>query len=210
MNVASPSRSAQPASHVARSRLVSSRGRPPPPSSALISGFVRFRRPGSAPQQIKPVPADRAAASSGSWYRLRTGTVLGLEPARMATITPPDRRATSLPRTSRRSPRISPAPAPRQTSPAARIRRPVAGCASASARYPPISAGLYGALARSRGSGRSAGYRCGTTRRPMNRRLVRSVRRATGDRPGAHRVNRSAAGGCSTVSGTGSIPGPSA
>jgi len=50
------------------------------------------------------------------------------------TTTPPDRRATSLPRTSRRSPRISPAPAPRQTSPAARIRRPVVGCASARAR----------------------------------------------------------------------------
>ena len=102
------------------------------------------------------------------------------------------------------------APALRQTSPAARIRRPAAGCASASARYPPISAALYGALARSRGSGRSAGYRCGTTRRPMNRRLVRSVRRATSDRPGAHRVNRSAVDGCSTVSGTGSIPSPSA
>ena len=34
-------------------------------------------------------------------------------------------------------------------------------------------------MARSRGSGTSAGYSCGTTRRPMNRRFVRSVRRAT-------------------------------
>ena len=35
-----------------------------------------------------------------------------------------------------------------------------------------------------------------------------SVRRATGDRPGAHRVNRSATDGCSTTSGTGSRPSP--
>jgi len=65
-------------------------------------------------------------------------------------------------------------------------------------------------LARSLGSGRSAGYNCGTTRRPMNRRLVRSVRRATGDSPGAHRVNRSAADGCSSTSGTASRPRGSA
>ena len=58
MNVASPSSSAHSASQVARSREVSSRGRPVPPSSALISGFVRFRRPGSAPPQTSPVPAD--------------------------------------------------------------------------------------------------------------------------------------------------------
>ena len=56
------------------------------------------------------------------------------------------------------------------------------------------------------GQGRSAGYSCGTTRRPMNRRFVRSVRRATGDRPGAHRVNRSVTDGCSSTSGTGSRP----
>ena len=64
MNVASPSSSAQPASQVARSRDVSSRGSPDPPSSALISGFVMFRRPGSVPPQIRPFPADRAAASN--------------------------------------------------------------------------------------------------------------------------------------------------
>ena len=34
---------------------------------ALISWLVRFRRPGSAPPQISPVPADRAAASNGPW-----------------------------------------------------------------------------------------------------------------------------------------------
>ena len=42
----------------------------------------------------------------------------------------------------------------------------------------------------------------------MNRRFVRSVRRATPVSPGAHRVNRSAADGCSTTSGTGSSPSP--
>ena len=80
----------------------------------------------------------------------------------------------SLPRTSRRSPRISPAPAPRQTSPAARIRRPIVGCASASARKPAISAGLYGFLARSLGSGISAGYSCGTP--PADEPQVRAQR----------------------------------
>jgi hypothetical protein len=67
MNVASPSISAQSASYVAHSREVSSRGSPPPPSSARISGFVRFRRPESVPPQISPVPANRAAASSREW-----------------------------------------------------------------------------------------------------------------------------------------------
>ena len=40
----------------------------------------------------------------------------------------------------------------------------------------------------------------------MNRRFVRSVRRATPDSPGAHRVNRSATDGCSSTSGTASRP----
>ena len=42
----------------------------------------------------------------------------------------------------------------------------------------------------------------------MNRRFVRSVRRATPDRPGAHRVNRSVTDGCSSTPGTGSRPSP--
>jgi hypothetical protein len=42
----------------------------------------------------------------------------------------------------------------------------------------------------------------------MNRRFVRSVRRATGDKPGAHRVKRSATDGCSSTSGTASSPSP--
>ena len=44
----------------------------------------------------------------------------------------------------------------------------------------------------------------------MNRRFVRSVRRATPGSPGAVRVNRSAADGCSSTSGTASRPGGSA
>ena len=42
----------------------------------------------------------------------------------------------------------------------------------------------------------------------MNRRFVRSVRRAAPDRPGAHRVNRSVTDGCSSTSAAGSSPGP--
>jgi hypothetical protein len=41
-----------------------------------------------------------------------------------------------------------------------------------------------------------------------NRRFVRSVRRATPDSPGAHRVNRSAVDGCSSTSGAASSPSP--
>ena len=67
MNVASPSSSPQSASHVARSREVSSRGSPAPPSSALTSGVVMFRRPVSVPPQTRALPANPAAASSRSW-----------------------------------------------------------------------------------------------------------------------------------------------
>jgi hypothetical protein len=42
----------------------------------------------------------------------------------------------------------------------------------------------------------------------MNRKFVRSVRRATPDSPGAHRVNRSTVDGCSSTSGTASSPSP--
>src|SRR6266576_4737422 len=41
---------------------VSSRGSPAPPASDRISGVVMFRRPGSVPPQISPVPANAAAA----------------------------------------------------------------------------------------------------------------------------------------------------
>jgi hypothetical protein len=54
----------------------------------------------------------------------------------------------------------------------------------------------------------SAGQNCGIARRPTNRRFVRGVRRATGDSPGAQRVNRSVTDGCSSTSGTASSPSP--
>ena len=146
MNVASPSSSAQSASQVARSREVSSRGRPAP---AVQRADQRVRqvpaaRIGPAADQPGPGEPGRGqqpgVVAGQHRHRARPGAAHGDHD------TPPDRHATSVPRTSRRSPRISPAPAPRQTSPAARIRRPVVGWASASARYPPISAGLYGCL----------------------------------------------------------------
>ena len=40
----------------------------------------------------------------------------------------------------------------------------------------------------------------------MNRKLVRSVRRAEPDSPGALTANRSITDGCSSTSGTGSKP----
>ena len=54
----------------------------------------------------------------------------------------------------------------------------------------------------------AAGYRIGLNRRPMNRRFVRSVRRAAPERPGADRVNRSVTDGCSSTSGTVCSPSP--
>ncbi len=61
-------------------------------------------------------------------------------------------------------------------------------------------------MARSRGSGASTGASAGTTSRAMNRRLVRSVRRAEPDKPGALTANRSITDGCSSTSGTASRP----
>jgi hypothetical protein len=53
-NVARPGSCAASASQVARSRLVSSRGRPVPPASARASGLVmvRRRRAGAAGDQV--------------------------------------------------------------------------------------------------------------------------------------------------------------
>jgi hypothetical protein len=53
-------------------------------------------------------------------------------------------------------------------------------------------------------------YSCGTTRRAMNRWLVRSVRRATPDSPGTARANRSITDGWNTTPGTSSRPGDAA
>ena len=158
-----------------------------------------FRRPGSVPPQTRPVPGEprrRPAAGRGS----------GTAPARRAPRGAADlheharrtgrRRRCRGRRAGRRGSARHPPPG-RPAPPRASAAPPWAGRppAPGSRRSPPA---LYGSFARSRGSGRSAGYSCGTTRRPMNRRFVRSVRRATPDRPGAHRVNRSATDGCST------------
>jgi hypothetical protein len=67
MKVASPSRAAQSASQVDRSRPVSSRGSPVPPDSERISGVVTFLRAGSVPPVTSPPPANAAEASSRSW-----------------------------------------------------------------------------------------------------------------------------------------------
>ena len=116
-----------------------------------------FLRTALVPPVTSPDPANAAEASSDvvvagqDRHRPRPGAVhLHDHPAGAADHVACRGRA-------RRSAPARPAPAPRQTSPAARIRRGTAGCASASARYPAISAGLYGALARSRGSAASAG-----------------------------------------------------
>ena len=114
----------------------------------------------------------------------------------------------SVPRTCRRSARISPAPAPEADQP----RGP----------HPPRGCGLRGgerevAVDLRRGIrrlGPLAGQRrvrrvqLRDTARAMNRRLVRSVRRVTPVRPGACAVNRSITDGCSSTSGTGSRPSP--
>ena len=55
------------ASQVARQPAGVQPGQPAPPSRAMISGLVRFRRPGSVPPQIREFPANRAAASSRTW-----------------------------------------------------------------------------------------------------------------------------------------------
>jgi hypothetical protein len=124
---------AQSASQVDRSREASSRGSPVPPASERVSGVVMFLRTALAPPVTSPDPANSAEVSRMSWYRDRAGTARG-RALRTSTMTPPERQITSLPRTPRRSAPVSPAPAPRQTSPAARIRRDSVGCASASAR----------------------------------------------------------------------------
>ena len=127
MNVASPSSSAQSASHVARSREVSSRGSPPPPSSAAdqrVREVPAARLGPAADQRVPGEPRPRPAAGRGSGPAPAPRGPRRRARARRRRRTGGPRR---LPRTSRRSPRISPAPAPRQTSPAARIRRSARG-----------------------------------------------------------------------------------
>ena len=67
MNVARPISAAVSASQVARSREVSSRGRPDPPASERVSGLVMLPRSGLSPPVRKLSPANSAADSSGAW-----------------------------------------------------------------------------------------------------------------------------------------------
>ena len=147
-----------------------------------------FRRPGSVPPVTRPVPANArrgqqpVVVAGQHRHRPRPGAA-HLPRSRRRTG-----RSTSLPRTSRRSARISPAPAPRQTSPAARIRRARGG----------LGVGQREVAGDLRRAVRRLGPLAGQRQRPpdtaaappggpMNRRFVRSVRRATPDRPGAQR-----------------------
>ena len=66
-NVVRPVSAAHSASQVARRRLVSRVGRPPPPASERVSGLVMLPRSGLWPPVRKLPPANSAAGSSGAW-----------------------------------------------------------------------------------------------------------------------------------------------
>ena len=141
MNVASPSRSATSASQVARSRLVSSRGSPAPPASDRISGVVMFRRPGSVAAGDQPGPGERrrgqqpVVVAGQHRHRPRPGAADGHDhPAGAADHVGAAHGA--------QVGADQPGAGAQADQPAARIRRDGVGCASASARYPAISAGL--------------------------------------------------------------------
>ena len=138
-----------------------------------------FRRPGSAPPQISPVPANRrggqqpGVVAGQHRHRARPGAAHGHDhaagPARHVGAAHVAQVAADQPGAGAQADQPGRAHPPLRSwagrPPARDTRRSAPGCRAA--------------LARSRGSGRSAGYSCGTTRRPMNRRFVRSVRRAT-------------------------------
>jgi hypothetical protein len=67
MNSGRPVSCATSASQVARGRLVSRAGSPPPPASERVSGPVMLPRSGSVPPVRKLLPANAAASSSGVW-----------------------------------------------------------------------------------------------------------------------------------------------
>ena len=123
------------------------------------------------------------------------------------TITPPERQVTSVPCTARRSARISPAPAPRQTSPA----RP----------HPPGQRGLRVGQREIAGDLRRAVRLLGSLPRQRHVRRIQLRHRPAADEPqvGAQcparhagqprracAVNRSITDGCSSTSGTASRP----
>ena len=208
MNVASPSSSATSVSQVARSRLVSSRGSPVPPDSDRVSGVVMFRRPGSAPPQTGAVPAKRAAASSRlvvagqDRHRPGPGAAHGDDhaagPADHVGTADGAQVAADQPRAGAQADQPGRPHPPR----AQRAARPPA---PGTRRSPPRCTAAWPAPAA---APHPAGKAAGITRRAMNRRFVRRVRRATPDSPGAQRANRSITDGCSSTSGTGSRPSP--
>jgi len=154
MNVASPA-GPQPAAGRPQAGWCPA-GQPAPAVQRGDQRFVMFRRPGFGPaadQRRSRRTRRRPAAGRDT---ASTGTCAAARPP--ATTTPPEARD-AMPRTSRRSPRISPAPAPGQTSPAA--DPPLHRGLGVRQREEPVDlCPLQGALARSRASGRSCGYSC--------------------------------------------------
>jgi len=140
-------------SQVARSRDVSSRGSPLPLSSALVSGFVRFRRPGSVPPVTRPVPGEARRCEQPAMVagkdRNHTRTPPGDlhdHAAGAAQQRPPAAHRAQISAGSARRRR------PGRPARPYRIRRSAVGCASAQGEEGRRSArAAYGALARSRG-----------------------------------------------------------
>jgi hypothetical protein len=90
-------------------------------------------------------------------------------------MTAPKRQQMSVPRQNLRSDPTKPAPAPRQMSADAWLRLDSVGWESARRRYESISAGEYGAFARSRDKATRRGSPT-STRSETNRRLLLIVR----------------------------------
>ena len=221
--VAEPLRAADPGRRHERGqpeqlRAVGQPRRPQPGGVQPGQAAPAVQRPD---QRARQVPAARigAAADQAGPGRPRGGQQPGVVagqhrhgPRPRAAHRPRSRRRTGARRRrrarragrrgpARRRPRGRPAPPPASAAPPWAARPPARG----TRRSPPGRTGPWPAPAA---AARPPGKAAGTTRRPMNRRFVRSVRRAAPDSPGAHRVNRSAVDGCSSTSGTGSSPSP--
>ena len=180
-------------------------GSPVPPASARASGGSRSGGPGCPAAGDQVAPGGRRG---GQQPLLVAGQ--HRHGPRPPPAPPRPRRPTggimSVPRTCRRSARISPAPAPRQTSPVARIRRAAVGWVSPARdnRRSPPGIGCLGPLpgqrcvrwhqrrAHARGPG-TAGW-CAAS--AASRRAARV----------ACAANRSITDGCSSTAATGSMP----
>ena len=141
----------------------SSGGRPAPRASDLVSGLlisqVRVVPQGSQPPAGEPRCRQQRVVVAGQ-HRHRPAP----RPPRTSRRRRRGRRCRCRARragrrgSARRRPPGTPAPP--------RARRAAVGWAAARARNPPSCAGVYGALARSRGSGASAGSRWAPRRGP--------------------------------------------